>query len=130
MENNFQQNKTIRHSKCELVLRGGNTAKRCAPCESHRVALRVLLCHFEKSTRCQKTEHGSRTNNRSLNTPEKVERLHGMRKHQKRTELQLTRLKVRLQKVIEKDGVQVDESLHDDLKQIATECESQVVLVP
>ena len=38
-------------------------------------------------------------------------------KNNKRTELQLTRLKVQLQKVFERDGVQADESLHDDLKQ-------------
>ena len=114
----LQPHKTIRHSRCELLVEGG---KRCSFCESHRISLRVLLGYHEKATPC-----GNRTNYRYLTTPEKVERLHDMRKRQDCLEKQLARLKSRLQEVITHEGVQINESLHNDLQQIARESESQV----
>ena len=49
-----------------------------------------------------------------------------MRKRQDCLEKQLARLKSRLQEVITHEGVQINESLHNDLQQIARESESQV----
>ena len=48
-----------------------------------------------------------------------------MRREQKRTNAQLARLKLRLQDAITHNGIQIDNSLHDDLKQIAIESESE-----
>lgn len=106
--------KTIRHNRCELLLRGGMT--RCSFCESHRTVLRVLLSRHENSLTCSRRSHSCRTNYRHLSSPEKVKRLYDMRLQQKRAETQMARLKARLQKVITDKGVQTDESLHNDLK--------------
>lgn len=115
-----QPHKTIRHIRCELLVEGG---KRCSFCESHRNTLRVLLGRHDKVAPCLNPD---RTNYRYLSTPEKVERLHGMRKRQHTLEKQVARLKSRLEEAIMHEGVQVDESLHSDLQQISRESEDHV----
>ena len=87
----LQPHKTIRHSRCELLVGGG---KRCSFCESHRNTLRVLVGRREKLTPCLNTPLANRTNFRYLTTPEKVERLHDMRKRQHCLKKQLARLKL------------------------------------
>ena len=114
----LQPHKTIRHSRCEFLVGGG---KRCSFCESHRKTLPVLVGHRVKVTPCLKTALGNQTNYRYLTTPENVEYLHDMQKHQHSLKKQLARFKSRLQEVIAHEGVQVDESLHSDLQQIARE---------
>ena len=115
-----QPHKTIRHTRCELLVKGG---KRCSFCDSHRNTLRVLLGRHDKVPPCLNPD---RTNYRYLSTPEKVERLHGMRRRQHTLKKQVARLKSRLEELIMDEGEQVDESLHSDLQQISRESEGHV----
>ena len=76
--------------------------------------LRVLLsCHGKVSPNSNVT-HSSRTNYRYLTAFDKTEHLYGMRKVQRQTAAQMARLKIQLEEVIGKEGVQVEESLHND----------------
>lgn len=59
------------------------------------------------------------TNIRWLKTPQKTARLISLRKAIKTKNRQLKQLRMKLQVILEKDGVQVDELLQSDLEKIA-----------
>ena len=126
VDSQCQPHPTLRHTKCELLLGSGASSKRCSVCETHRKVLNVLVNRHEKATPNSRAAHDSRANYRYLNTPEKVQRLQEMRTVKNRTQTQLDRIKVQLQKVVEEEGVEVTEELHSDLKQIVSSHDSQV----
>ena len=109
VDSQCQPHPTLRHTKCELLLGSGASSKRCSVCETHRKVLNVLVNRHEKATPNSRAAHDSRANYRYLNTPEKVQRLQEMRTVKNRTQTQLDRIKVQLQKVVEEEGVEVTE---------------------
>ena len=119
---------TVRHTKCELLMEkvGGYQAKRCSQCDSHRKVLHILLSRQEKRALDGRTAHNSHANYRYLNTPEKVQRLHDMRSVQRRTETQLKQLRTQVNRIVQEEGVEVDEELHADLQKIMSESEEEV----
>ena len=100
--------------------------KRCSSCLSHRHVLRTLVARLKRPILHSKTAHGSRANFRYLTTPDKIDRLHKMRKFQHRTQAHLARLESQLHQVIEEEGVEVDEATHAYLKHIVTETDDHV----
>ena len=81
---------------------------------------------YGKSSTCFRTSFKCRTNYCYLSSPEKVECLYDMCRQQKCTVVQLTHLKVCLQEVIINKGVQMDDSLQSNLRQIVVENENQL----
>ena len=79
--------------------------------------LRSTLCRFLKHSDrihdvCAASSH---TNFRYLNTPEKVERLRSLSRLIHVKEQQVADSKKKLNRMIEANGIRVDESMHNDL---------------
>lgn len=79
--------------------------------------LRSALCSFLKHSNriddvCAASSH---TNFRFLNTPEKVERLMNLSRLIHAKDQQVADSKKKLNRMIEANGIRVDESMHNDL---------------
>ena len=120
-----QPHPTIRHKECYFLLEHNNT-KRCPSCESHRKGLYILLNRHRNESSKSKITHNSHSNFRYLTTPQMVKRLRGIHFNQERTMLQLDRLRAQLEVVTREEGVEVNEELHQDLKEIMSNHDTQI----
>ena len=77
--------------------------------------LRSLACKSSKLIQRTPSIH---TNLRFLKTPQKIARLMSLRRAVKIKNRQLKRLRMKLNVLVEKDGVQVDEHLQKDLEKV------------
>lgn len=113
-----QRYKTIRHVNCMVKIPTSTIGKRCTVCRKFRDnVLRSTLCSFlKRSDRiddvCAASSH---TNFRYLNTPEKVERLRSLSRLIHVKDQQVADSKKKLNRMIEANGISVDESMHNDL---------------
>lgn len=80
----------------------------------------------ESSGRSYRTAPDSHVNYRFLSSPEKTERLRCLHTQQRHMRLSQERLKAKLNKVIEKKGVAVDDEMHTNLQQIMQEKSSDM----
>ena len=110
--NGVQYSSTVRHRDCHLLIEG----LICTPCYKFRDTLRSLSC---KSNQLVPRTPSLYTNIRWLKTPQKTARLMSLRKAIKMKNRQLKQLRMKLNVIVEKDGVQVDEHLQRDLEKIA-----------
>lgn len=86
----------------------------CFRCSVHSMAYR-----FYKRT--DVTSASSHTNYRFLSTPEKVSRMHSLRKRNKALMAKVTRMKARLESLIKEKGVILDDSTSEDMQVIMEE---------
>ena len=68
-----------------------------------------------------KTNPSSHTAYITLHTPEKIKRLHRLQQERKNALLCINRLKQKIAAIVDRDGITVDEELHEDLKAITAE---------
>ena len=101
---------TIRHVHCEIV--SSNTV--CLACIKYRNTLRALICKLSKA----RTHPHPKTNVRFLRTPQRNARLRSLRAAIRNKNQQLKRMRSRLEKIMEDDGVVVDDELSKDLESI------------
>ena len=113
---------TVRHRSCEILTNG----TKCPQCVKYRDSLRKVFHRWQKrcnSSPGHNTASTSHTNVRYLNTPERQERY---RKLKVRSDTAERRVKRMLEKLTEKDGVQLDDGMHDDLQSIMIDMTSEV----
>ena len=97
----------VRHQNCHLL----TTAETCSVCHQYQNTLRALKSKDKSShEKEQRTKHCSHANYRYLTKEESSERLENLQKAKRALTRRNQRLKEKLHKIIDKDGVQ----LHDD----------------
>lgn len=114
--------RTVRYSKCDLLISGS----KCSPCVNYRDSLRKL-CHrwtCQNSTRQESTS--SKANFRYLKTPERKKRYTNLRTRLTTTEREVQRLKDKIVKLTKKDGISLPEETNNDFEMIMTECTDEV----
>ena len=115
-----ERKKSIVCEACEvLVFCPGSSVVRCFICTEYRLILNRMLCRavkFLKDT--DKSSPQSHTNYRYLSSPEKSQRLLRLHQHNRVLQQQIDRLKLRIEKLVDQRGIQVDESLDSDLRGI------------
>ena len=111
--------KTVRHSKCQVLVSEG----KCSTCVKYHNSLRRIYHRWLKKKHSPRRREGtsSHTNFRHLNTPEKGRRYRNLRRRLLSTEKQVERLKRCIEALNEKHGIMVGESVHDDLSSIMEE---------
>ena len=109
-----------------ILLSSDTTQTRCTCCESHRHTLRSLACRVEKEKSVDKTAPNSHVNYRFLRTPEKADRLKRTHSKLRCFKLKNERLKSKLIRAIEEDGIDMAPEMHKDLQNmmIGTEHEA------
>ena len=120
---------TIRHNECELLVPHTNRKHRCACCRKYRKTLRTLVSrqsHEQTGGENSRTNAESHANYRYLMESEKDERLRELHMQHRNTTKRLKRMEERLAHTIEDKGIDVDESMNNDLKQIMQECSAKV----
>ena len=99
---------TIRHIKCEVLLKAGVSVSRCSACQVHRKALHSQLNRLKKRDSELVTAPNSHANYRYLTSPEKAQRLKEMHNSYVRAKARLARLSAKLQACIVEKGVVVN----------------------
>jgi hypothetical protein len=112
--------RTVRASTCELLVAASGA--RCSSCRSYRNQLRATYSRWVKKSPTLK-KFG---NNRYLSTPQKQEKLKGLKDRAVSAERELKQLKEKITRSAERIGTSVDSYLHADLKKIITENQSSV----
>ena len=81
--------KMVRTLDCETLVRG----EKCNLCSKYRRTLRVLQDRWSKRSSDELSNSSSHTNNRYLNTPERLAKVTKLRQHAKNAEMRLISLK-------------------------------------
>ena len=112
--------KAIHHAECLKVVTSQSQAKMCLNCSLFRD--NILRCRLNRHLKelngdvnNQSTSASSHTNFRYLNTPEKYERMKNMASAIHSKDKQITYLKDRIEQLIARDGMHVDNETHLDL---------------
>ena len=116
-------------NECELLVPHTNRKHRCACCRKYRKTLRTLVSqqsHEQTGGENSRTNAESHANYRYLMESEKDERLRELYMQHRNTTKRLKRMEERLAHTIEDKGIDVDESMNNDLKQIMQECSAKV----
>lgn len=117
--------KTVRHSKCQMLVSEG----KCSTCVKYRNSLRRIYHRWSKKKLSPRRREGtnSHTNFRHLNTPEKRRRYRNLRRRLLSTEKEVEKLKQVIEASNEKHGVKVGESVHADLSNIMEEMSGEIL---
>ena len=108
---------TIRTTSCSLLVGQGT----CSSCKSYRPQLRSMHSRFTKKSAIT----AKYANNRYLNTPQKKGKLEKLQARAYSAEKEIKRLREKIEKSSEQNGVQVEHSLNEDLLTVMTENNSQ-----
>lgn len=115
---------TIRFCSCQILIQPWMS--RCSECSGYRKVLNSMLSRAKNSTSSNASNPESHTNYRYLRTPQKEARLKRRSSQAKMHQLHIKRLKDRLKSAIEQRGIEVDDSLHEDLRMTMEESSSDV----
>jgi len=105
-----QHSATIRHAKCELLVVGNI----CALCYGFRDTLRSLFSKLRKRSIVPSVY----TNTRFLKTPQKSARIKSLQKAIRIKTRQLKQLRMRINSILETNGVAVADDLRGDLEKV------------
>lgn len=108
---------SIRHVACELLIPVSDKCVRCQQCMKYRGSLRVQQSRF-LSRSSDRTDPHSCTPYGVLSTEEMQSRMSKLHTELRRIVKQRDRVKARLSRVVEKNGITVDEEVSGDLKWI------------
>ena len=111
------KNDTIRHVACELLIPASAKCVRCSKCTSYRGSLRVQSSRLVSKS-SDRTEPHSHTPYSILSADEMRTRMSKLHSELRRITKQRDRLKERLDKSVQENGVTVSECLSCDLKAI------------
>ena len=107
---------TVRAYECDLLIPQALTSNRCAKCTKYRNTLRASFRNYVKPIDVSSvTKSSSHANLRYLSTPQRSARAGSRRADSTAQEHRIKGLEKRITKVINNQGVRVDESLQDDL---------------
>ena len=123
--NGETHSKTVRHSKCELLVGSG----KCSSCVAYRNTLRKINHRWLKQKALSPSRRESVTskvNFTHLNTPEKQRRYTNLRTQLKTTEKQMERLKDKIDHMMKLNGVDLGPETHEDFKSIMTDMTEDV----
>lgn len=123
--NGETHSKTVRHSKCELLVGSG----KCSSCVAYRNTLRKIYHRWLKQKALSPSYRESATskvNFTHLNTPEKQRRYTNLRTQLKTTEKQMERLKDKIDHLMKLNGVDLGPETHEDFKSIMTDMTEEV----
>ena len=109
--------KTVRTTDCEIICHSVT----CLSCKKYRSTLRSMHHRLKKQTKPSKY-----TNDRYLNTPEKVEKISSLRKRALTAEHNVSKLRERICKLTQDDSETVDKDLESDLLDIMRENDEKV----
>lgn len=113
---------TVRTNECELLVR----TPKCAACKKYRKTIRTLYNRWKQRGSDSFSDSSCHTNNRYLNTPEKLKKLKNLRMRSKTAEAKLKRLRENVNKMIAQ-GHELDHSVHDDMVQVMNENSDKVL---
>jgi len=108
--NEEQHSATIRHAKCELLVVGNL----CGPCYGFRDTLRSLFSKLRKKSVIPSVY----TNTRFLRTPQKSARIKSLQKAVRIKTRQLKQLRMRLDNLLDSNGVVVTDDLTHDIEKV------------
>lgn len=117
---------TIRTSQCDII---GHSMK-CSSCGSYRANLCSMLHRWNKrksndqplnSTTESSCDSSKFTNDRYLNTPEKVAKIDDLRKRARNAEQTVVKLREKIRTLTQEQGEVLDESFNSDLLHIMQE---------
>ncbi len=119
---------TIRHVECALAL-GNEDGDRCKTCTHYRQTLKVLSLRERQRTDTvsKRTDPRSHTNFRYLTSPEKIDRLHGLHHQHRLSQKKLARLQAKIEEVVQRQAISVDDTTTDDLRKVMEEEEEQMM---
>ena len=115
---------TIRRVDCEILCEpSGRYPLRCRSCQSFRSTLRSSICRLNELDPTSASSHASY---KSLSTAEKDERLRNVSHSLKISQQKVRRLKVKLESLIEKEGISLAEDDATDISAVFSEVNSTV----
>ncbi|SMN01738.1 hypothetical protein SPONN_7 [uncultured Candidatus Thioglobus sp.] len=116
--------KTVRSSNCELI----TDQNKCNKCIAYRKNLRALHSRQKKeSTQSkQEVEVESHTNYRYLSSPEKKSRMTNLHSKTRALGRQVDQLKKRIEHLTALNGVNLDQTLDGDIREIVNEHDAAV----
>ena len=111
---------TIRRSSCEYLLLSDSAAK-CQECRKYTSTLRAQLSRHNshQAALVVRTDPSSHVSYQCLTEEEKIERMKKLHEKLRTTQKERDRLKAKLAKVVECEGVNVDSTTNADLHTIA-----------
>ena len=115
---------TIRCASCTLLV--PPSISRCDPCMAYRKILNVMVSRSTKASD-SKTQPDSHVNLRFLNTPQRKERFSRIRVQRKVCQQHVKRLRERIERLIEENGVQVSSELNEDLVATMDEVTPEII---
>ena len=120
------QHSSIFHVNCDVLI-SPTTSMRCSACLKHRVSL-VTMTHRSYDREEDRTHPSSHTPYSALSTSEKYDRLRRMHNDNKSMKRKINHLQKKIVSVIATaaEGLNVDDSLHSDLKSMADDCTDEV----
>ena len=114
-----QQTQTIRHVKCQRLLRHNQQSQRCQQCKSYRYVLHNMLARCKSNpvtiSRCLPSSHTNVCCLSSLEKDKKIRQMHVAYNQQAR---KVKRLEIALKKLKETRGSFVDKATNEDLLNI------------
>ena len=115
LESRIPGHPSLYHPECEILIQ---STKRCIFCNKQRRSLAAMVSrpHLD-----DKTDPSSHTTYCNLTNEEKDQRLHRLQQERKANRSKVTRLKQKISKITEEQGIQLDEVLHKDMQLIVDE---------
>ncbi len=111
--------RTVRTGDCDILCPAPGS--KCSKCADYRANLRSLYCRWSKKHSngpevSSSSESSSKyANDRYLNTPEKLTKIHSLRKRAMNAKAQNTKLREKIRKITEKQSEIIDDDLNADL---------------
>ena len=112
---------TVRSKSCEIL----TNETKCAQCVNYRDTLRKLFHRWKKRMNTspgKNTASTSHTNLRYLNTPKKSQRYRKLKVRSDTAERKVNKM---MDQLTEKNGVELEEGMHDDLQSIMNDIYDQ-----
>ena len=120
LDNSFQVSlngevyqETIRTTDCRLLVHGA----KCQACTDYRPRLRAMHSRWSRD----KGKVSKLSNNRYMNTPQKQRKMKNLQARAYSAEQEVKKLQEYIKSSTEKNGVLVDENLHNDLQAVMTD---------
>lgn len=127
-EQNMLPYSTIRHAGCEMLLPADTSVSRCKSCTKYRNSLRSQLSRHESYAQSSdsRSDPSNHINTRYLRTPEKDLRMKKLHNTTRTLSKKVSRLESKIQAATNKTGITVNDTLHEDLKEMMSATSAMV----
>ena len=115
LESRIPGHPSIYHPECEILIQ---SSSRCISCDKQRRSLAAMVSRPHTDDRTNPSSHTTYCN---LTDAEKDERLHRLQQEKKANQSKINRLKQKISKATDEQGMELDEVLHEDMHLIVTE---------